>query len=254
MRSRGTCSRPTRIGWRRSHRCSWTGWPRRLACRRHRSTTSGRPTSSRPPASSSSVSRPMTWSGWGRAVGSSSGSGWSRPAVGSRPRHSTTPSAWLRAWPRRRSTERSFVDDSLLELVCVADPVAVRALRRKYFGELDPLPENQRAVLVETLRQWLLQWGHRPGITQALTVHPQTVSGRLHLLHDLLADDLEDAVVRAELLVLLTAEGPPDRRPLLCSPCQESDNRGGLPGPGCEPVSSRRRVACGCASTRRDPR
>lgn len=144
----------------------------------------------------------------------------------------------------------TFVDDSLLELVCVADPVAVRALRRKYFGELDPLPEDQRAVLVETLRQWLLQWGHRPGIAQALTVHPQTVSGRLHRLRDLLADDLEDAVVRAELLVLLTAEGPPDRRSLLCSPCQESDNRGGLPGPGCEPVSSRRRARCGCASTR----
>ena len=60
-------------------------------------------------------------------------------------------------------------------------------------------------MLVETLRQWLLQWGHRPGIAQALTVHPQTVSGRLHRLRDLLADDLEGAVVRAELLVLLTA-------------------------------------------------
>ncbi|MCS6711880.1 helix-turn-helix domain-containing protein [Brachybacterium sp. EF45031] len=62
-------------------------------------------------------------------------------------------------------------------------------------------------MLVETLRQWLLQWGNRPGIAQALTVHPQTVSGRLHRLRDLLADDLEGAVVRAELLVLLTAEG-----------------------------------------------
>ena len=101
----------------------------------------------------------------------------------------------------------TFVDDSPLELVCVADPVAVRALQRKYFGELNRLLEDQRAVLVETLRQWLLQWGNRPGIAQALTVHPQTMSGRLHRLRDLLADDLEDAVVRAELLVLLTAEG-----------------------------------------------
>ena len=33
------------------------------------------------------------------------------------------------------------------------------------------------------------------------------MSGRLHRLRDLLADDLEGAVVRAELLVLLTAEG-----------------------------------------------
>lgn len=36
----------------------------------------------------------------------------------------------------------TFVDDSLLELVCVADPVAVRALRRKYFGDLDRLPRT----------------------------------------------------------------------------------------------------------------
>lgn len=38
-------------------------------------------------------------------------------------------------------------------------------------------------------------------------LHPQTVSGRINRLKDLLADDLEDPTVRAELLVLLTADG-----------------------------------------------
>ncbi|WP_207233777.1 hypothetical protein [Janibacter limosus] len=33
------------------------------------------------------------------------------------------------------------------------------------------------------------------------------MSGRLHRLRDLLADDLEDPTTRSELLVLLTAEG-----------------------------------------------
>lgn len=105
------------------------------------------------------------------------------------------------------SSGPTFVDDALLQLACLADPMVVRALRRKYFGELDRLPEDQRAVLVETLHQWLLQWGHRPSIAAHLVVHPQTVSGRLHRLRDLLGEDLDDELVRAELLVLLTAEG-----------------------------------------------
>lgn len=100
----------------------------------------------------------------------------------------------------------SFVDDSLLELACAADPMVVRALRRKYFADLDAQPEGSRSSLVATLHQWLLQWGHRPRIAAALAVHPQTVSGRLHRLRDLLADDLESPQVRAELLVLLAAE------------------------------------------------
>ena len=100
-----------------------------------------------------------------------------------------------------------FADDHLLELACSADPSVVAALRRKYFVDLDALPSAQRALLVDTLRQWLLQWGHRPGIAEALDVHPQTVSGRINRLKDLLADDLEDPTVRSELLVLLTVEG-----------------------------------------------
>lgn len=100
-----------------------------------------------------------------------------------------------------------FADDHLLELACSADTSVVHALRRKYFVDLDALPSAQRVLLVETLREWLLQWGHRPGIAEALDVHPQTVSGRINRLKDLLADDLEDPTVRSELLVLLIVEG-----------------------------------------------
>lgn len=105
-----------------------------------------------------------------------------------------------------RSSGTTVVDDYLLELACSADPVVVAALRRKHFVELDLLGVEQRGVLVATLREWILQWGHRPGIAEALHVHPQTVSGRVNRLKDLLANELEDPVVRAELLVLLIAE------------------------------------------------
>ncbi len=47
--------------------------------------------------------------------------------------------------------------------------------------------------------------GHRPSVAEALGVHPQTVSHRINRLKDLLADELDEPHVRAELLVLLTA-------------------------------------------------
>lgn len=100
-----------------------------------------------------------------------------------------------------------FVDDDLLVLSCTADPMVVNALRRKHFVELDQLAPEVRSMLVTTLHAWLRHWGHRPAIAADLHVHPQTVSGRLHRLRDLLADDLEDPTTRSELLVLLTAEG-----------------------------------------------
>lgn len=105
-----------------------------------------------------------------------------------------------------RPADATFADDVLLELACTADPAVSTALHRKHLAGLDGLPVEHRSVLLATLREWLLQWGHRPGIAEALGVHPQTVSGRVNRLKDLLADDLEDPAVRSELLVLLIAE------------------------------------------------
>lgn len=98
-----------------------------------------------------------------------------------------------------------FVDDELLELASTADRAVLEALRRKYFVEVDRLPAEVREPLLQTLHEWLRHWGHRPATAEALGVHPQTVSGRINRLRDLLADELEDAQVRSELLLLLTA-------------------------------------------------
>lgn len=101
-----------------------------------------------------------------------------------------------------------FADDHLLEVVVGSGGGAMRALRRRYFAEVDRLPDEVRTVLLATLREWLLHWGHRPSVAAALYVHPQTVSGRIARLRDLVADDLEDPRVRSELLVLLLSDGP----------------------------------------------
>lgn len=100
-----------------------------------------------------------------------------------------------------------FADDRLMEMVAGSDQPVLRALRRKHFVHIDQLPEATRTELLDTLREWLLHWGHRPSIAAALYVHPQTVSGRIARLKNLLEDDLEDPTTRSELLVLLTAEG-----------------------------------------------
>lgn len=99
-----------------------------------------------------------------------------------------------------------FADDHLVEMVVGSDQPVLRALRRKHFAHIDRLPDAMRTEMLDTLREWLLHWGHRPSIAAALYVHPQTVSGRISRLKDLLEDDLEDPTTRSELLVLLTAE------------------------------------------------
>ncbi|HBO54221.1 helix-turn-helix domain-containing protein [Janibacter terrae] len=103
------------------------------------------------------------------------------------------------------SAEATFADDLMLEIACSADQVVCDSLRRTYLSELDDLPSDQRAMLLATLLSWLRHWGHRPSVAEALGVHPQTVSHRINRLKDLLADELDEPHVRAELLVLLTA-------------------------------------------------
>lgn len=112
-----------------------------------------------------------------------------------------------RAWDLVVTGEGAvFVDDRLMEMFAGSAPSVVRALRRKYLAEIDRLPEPTRTELLDTLRQWLLHWGHRPSIAAALYIHPQTISARIARLKGLLEDDLEDPTTRSELLVLLTAE------------------------------------------------
>ncbi|WP_156466361.1 helix-turn-helix domain-containing protein [Janibacter sp. Soil728] len=101
--------------------------------------------------------------------------------------------------------ELTFADVHMLEIACSADRVVIESLRRTYLDELDDVPEDQRTMLLQTLLEWLRQWGHRPSVAEALGVHPQTVSHRINRLKDLLSDELDDPVVRAELLVVLTA-------------------------------------------------
>lgn len=106
-----------------------------------------------------------------------------------------------------------FADDIMLEIASSADRVVVDSLRRTYLSEVDELPAEQRGMLLETLLEWLRQWGQRAKVAEVLGVHPQTVSHRINRLRDLMAVELEESTVRAELLVLLTAMSVRDAWP-----------------------------------------
>ena len=63
---------------------------------------------------------------------------------------------------------------------------------------MNGLMAGKRGLIMGLANDRSLAWG----IAKALHVHPQTVSGRINRLKDLLADEPEGPRVRAELLVL----------------------------------------------------
>ena len=63
-----------------------------------------------------------------------------------------------------------------------------------------------RQTLVTTLHSWLWHWGSRPEVAAGLFVHPQTVSYRIAQLRELLDADLDDPLVRFELLLAVSSE------------------------------------------------
>ena len=97
-----------------------------------------------------------------------------------------------------------FVDDHLAALGLRGEPGALAVLRARRLTPLDGLPDSTRDRLSETLHSWLLHWGSRADVAQALFIHPQTVSYRVRQLRELFGEDLDDPIARAELLLVLT--------------------------------------------------
>lgn len=97
-----------------------------------------------------------------------------------------------------------FVDDHLAALCLRGEPGALAILAAQRLAPLNHLPPSTRGRLETTLHSWLLNWGSRPEVARDLFIHPQTVSYRVRQLRELLGDDLDDPVVRSELLLVLT--------------------------------------------------
>jgi hypothetical protein len=100
-----------------------------------------------------------------------------------------------------------FADDHLAALALRGEPGALAVLSARRLAPLRGLRRTQRENLLATLQSWLRHWGSRADVAAELFVHPQTVSYRLNRLRDLLGDDLDDPVVRFELMLILSASG-----------------------------------------------
>jgi hypothetical protein len=96
-----------------------------------------------------------------------------------------------------------FADDHLAALALRGEPGALAVLSTRRLAPLADVRATQRDRLLETLRSWLLHWGSRADVSAELFVHPQTVSYRLKHLRELFGDELDDPVVRFELLLVL---------------------------------------------------
>ncbi|WP_253272619.1 PucR family transcriptional regulator [Arsenicicoccus sp. oral taxon 190] len=98
-----------------------------------------------------------------------------------------------------------FVSDHLLDVALSAEPAIVEDLARRRLAPLDRFGAATRERLAETLYHWLLHWGQRQPVADALSVHPQTVGYRLGQLREAFGDGLDDAQTRLELLIALRA-------------------------------------------------
>lgn len=93
--------------------------------------------------------------------------------------------------------------DHLAELVIGADPELLAELRERLLRPLAAVSAAKRGVLEQTLAAWLGFCGDRARISEALHVHPQTVSYRVQRLRDLFGEDLDDPEYRLGLQLVL---------------------------------------------------
>jgi hypothetical protein len=103
--------------------------------------------------------------------------------------------------PARQGPVR--VQDHLVDLLLVGDPVVVRALAERRLAPLAGTRPGTRERLADTLLAWLSHAGSRNAVAAELHLHPQTVAYRLGLLRDLFGPALDDPRARFELQVAL---------------------------------------------------
>jgi DNA-binding NarL/FixJ family response regulator len=104
---------------------------------------------------------------------------------------------------KHRSADPVFAEDHLTVLALRGEPGALAVLSARRLAPFAQLSYAARDRLLETLHSWLVHWGSRADVAAELFIHPQTVSYRVRRLRELLGDDLDDANVRFELLLVL---------------------------------------------------
>ncbi|TSD99663.1 PucR family transcriptional regulator [Skermania sp. ID1734] len=86
-----------------------------------------------------------------------------------------------------KSSDHSLVsvfEDSPLAYAAVSSPEVMERIGRSVLGGLNALPDEERAILVETFRAWLDAGGSANETAARIYVHPNTVRHRLHRIEE----------------------------------------------------------------------
>jgi hypothetical protein len=91
-------------------------------------------------------------------------------------------------------------------MAAVSDPDVMRHIRQSVLGGLDSMPEDERAVLLDTLETWLDTGGSAEEAAAALFCHPNTIRHRLRRLETATGRRLRAPRDIADLCLALAAQ------------------------------------------------
>lgn len=99
-------------------------------------------------------------------------------------------------------------------LLARSDPRLLEHLREDLLRPLRSVPERRRAVLIETLRTWLVAHDGQKEVAARLRVHPNTLDNRIKRLVDLFGPRLiADPDFAASVLLAVSGHGREPNRP-----------------------------------------
>jgi hypothetical protein len=99
-----------------------------------------------------------------------------------------------------------ILDDQPVIMAAASDPDVMRHIRDTVLRGLDAMPEDERAVLLDTLETWLDTGGSSDAAAAALFCHPNTIRHRLRRLETATGRRLRSPRDIADLCLALAAE------------------------------------------------
>ena len=97
-------------------------------------------------------------------------------------------------------------DDTPLAVAAVSAPEVMAKIESSVLGRLNALPDEERAILVDTFRAWLDAGGSANDTAAKIFCHPNTVRHRLHRIEELTDRSLSRPQDLAELCLAFEIE------------------------------------------------
>jgi DNA-binding PucR family transcriptional regulator len=115
--------------------------------------------------------------------------------------------AWrLRHDPARLCASQAVFDQAPVAVVAASAPDVLAELAQAVLGSLNQLPDDERQLLIGTLRTWLACGGSTDATAKALYCHPNTVRYRLNRVTEHTGRSLTDPQAVTELSLALQAD------------------------------------------------